>query len=41
MDIQNPKEAQEAPENAPARSSGWTLLILYVAAILLGVANGL
>ena len=41
METQNPKEDAEAPENAPARSSGWTLLILYVAAILLGVANGL
>ena len=41
METQNPKEAVEAPENASARSSGWTLLILYVAAILLGVANGL
>lgn len=41
METQNPKEAVEAPENTSARSSGWTLLILYVAAILLGVANGL
>ncbi len=41
METQNPKEDAKAPENAPARSSGWTLLILYVAAILLGVANGL
>lgn len=34
-------DSHAAAERAPSRSSGWTLLILYVLAILLGVANGL